>query len=397
MMKISAVILAGGYGKRFWPMSRESSPKQCLRITSRKTMVEETVDRLKPMVDNFFLSTNQEIADKIDTIKGINYVIEPSARNTAAAIGLSTIYVDDVAPDSIIFVETTDHYYEDVKAYLQHVQAAAKVASEADRIVLIGIKPTYPHPGLGYIKQGEKMGGDDIQYFRVAAFKEKPTLEVAKEYVEDGSYLWNSGMFVFKVSVMLDVMKEYMPALHEGLMKIKESGFDKSVIQRVFDGLDSISIDYGIMEKTDDLLVIRGDFPWDDVGDWQAMERIHDKDKDGNVIKAKHKGDPQGCIIFSDTDRLIETSGIKDLVIIDTADSLLVCSKERAQEVKKIVDRLESEESTAAYAHETVLDPHSALIAIDSSCTVDADCLVALIGVSGLTIKRTEDSLTVKS
>lgn len=398
-MDIAAVILAGGYGKRFWPFSRENLPKQCLPIASEKTMVEETIERLGPITDTFFLSTNEAIATSIrKLLPDINYVIEPMPKNTAAAIGLSALYADKQAPDSIVFVETTDHYYKDIAAYLEHVKEAARIADESEKIVLIGIKPTYPHPGLGYIKQGKKVTGNEIEAFEVDSFKEKPTLKKAEEYLRDGTYLWNSGMFVFKTSVMLDKIKKHMPALHEGLMKIRESDFDQQVIHEIFEGLGSISIDYGIMEKEKDLLVVGGNFHWDDIGDWKAMERIHPQDKDGNVIKANHKGKAKDCIIFSSTDRPIETENVEDLIIIDTEDCLLVCSFESAQDVKKLVEKLESQNSTAKYSKAIVTDPEPITVSIDSDkCKVKADCLVALLSVSGLSVERTKDMVRIKS
>ena len=400
MDNIHAVIMAGGSGTRFWPMGRTNLPKQCLKIVSEKTMAEETIERIIPLIpaDRIHISTNKFLAQKIgESVNGVNFVIEPMPKNTAAAIGLSALYIDSISHDAVVFVETTDHYYKDVKAYLEHINYAAGIAEKSNKIVLIGIRPTYPSTGFGYIRQGDLSRDDRIKTLTVAGFTEKPNLKTAEEYVKDGSYLWNSGMFIFKTSVMLKSMARHMPALHEGLMRIKDSGFDEAVIKDIFKGLEPISIDYGVMEKEIELLMVRGELHWDDIGDWAAMDRVHEKDDKGNVIKADHNGDAEGCIIFSSSARPIETSGIKDLIIIDTPDCTLVCSKDRAQNVRKVVEKLESGGDTVKYVEDFVDNPSPLTLSISSGgCDVKSDHVVALVSVNGLEVDAAGSSLAVR-
>lgn len=335
---LKAVIMAGGKGERFWPYSRDDNPKQCLRIISKKTMVEDTIDRLKPIIEkkDIHIIANKELSEKIkEYAPNVNYVIEPMRRNTAAAIGLAAINLDE---DDIMFVETTDHVYKDNKDYLNHVKKAAEIA-EKGRIVLIGIKPTHPHTGLGYIEKGGVLGKGDIDTYQVSGFKEKPDLNTAKDYIKSGKYLWNSGMFISKVSVMLDAIRNDMPELHKALINIKKS---PESIKEEFEKLESVSIDYGIMEKNKELAVIEADMHWDDIGDWLAMERFHEKDKDGNTIQAENVAiDTKNSIIFGD--KLVATLGIEDLVVVTTKDAVLVCKKDRAQELKSLVKKLPKE------------------------------------------------------
>jgi len=390
---LSAVIMAGGFGKRFWPASRRNMPKQCLPIISDNPMIKETIERLLPIIpaERIFISTGRDLENPIKKIlPGINYVVEPMAKNTAACIGLSAATIMQKYPDAIMFIETSDHVYDDMNAYHEHISKAAEMAKK-NKIVLIGIKPEHPHTGFGYIRQGNKIK-DKI--YEVKQFKEKPDLETAKKYVESGEYLWNSGMFIAKCSVMLDEIKLLMPELYNGLMKIKDSDFDKKTMQDVFQNLKSISIDYGVMEKSKNIVMLRGEMHWDDVGDWDAMDRLHKKDENSNVIHAKHSGDAKNCIIFSEDE--IRTGDIKDLIIINTKDCLFICRKTRSQEVKKIVDELEKNNELITYTIDFVKEPKPEFIGIDTrNCEINANCLVATIGVENLFIQKDEKGVVV--
>ncbi len=337
---LKALIMAGGRGERFWPMSRVNMPKQCLRILDDKSMAQITVDRLLPLIGkkDIFLVTGQHLKDCISKdCPDINYVIEPCARDTAACIGLGTLVIAQKNPDAVIFIETTDHVYNDEQIYLNHIKAAAELAKE-DKIVLIGIKPTHPHTGYGYIHQGKPYKSvGNIGSFFIQQFREKPQLEVAEKYVASGEYLWNSGMFIAKASILLDAIKTHLPHLHFALMRMQQSGFDDEVMKAVFEPLQKISIDYGIMEKASNTIVIRGEMHWDDIGDWDAMERVHEKDSRGNIIKAAVAGNPENCIIFGEKNRVIEAENVSSLIIVDTEDALLVCKKGSSQKVKEVV------------------------------------------------------------
>ncbi|MFH1860051.1 MAG: mannose-1-phosphate guanylyltransferase, partial [bacterium] len=220
-MSLYAVIMAGGSGTRFWPVSRRSIPKQCLHITCHKSMIQETVDRLSPIIerDKFYVATGNHLYESIkQDLPDIGFILEPVARNTAPCIGLSMIHLLHKDPDAIVLLETADHYYQDEDAYRQHLLKAIAHATTHNKICLIGIKPSYPATGYGYIQQGSLVcDHEGIQVFEVQRFVEKPGLDVAKEYVESKEYLWNSGMFISKAQVMLDEIAQYMPHLHAGL------------------------------------------------------------------------------------------------------------------------------------------------------------------------------------
>lgn len=333
-----AVIMAGGYGERFWPLSRIHRPKQCLAINTKKPMIQETVDRLSKTFDLIYISTGQTMAKEIRKIlPKQEFILEPMARNTAACIGLSAMFLLSKDKDSVMFLETSDHVYNDVKKYIKLVKRSLNLAKSTKKIIMFGIKPTSPHTGYGYIEQGTKSKDSDV--FLVKSFKEKPNLGVAKLYLKSGKFLWNSGMFVSRCDVMIEEIKQYMPNLYGSLIRIKNSKFKNSVLVDEFKRLEKISIDYGIMEKSKNTLVLKADIDWDDLGDLASFERFLKKDKEGNVAIGKYIGiDSNNNIIISK--KFVSTIGIKDSIIIDTPDALLITKKENVQEVKKIVNEL---------------------------------------------------------
>ena len=347
---IAAIIMAGGKGERFWPLSRETTPKQCLAIISGKTMLEDTISRLKPLfpIKNIFIATNSQLAQYMKKfVPHANYIIEPIGRDTAACIGLSAIQIMRKDPNAIMFIETTDHVYGNPKEYLEHIKVAIELAKE-NNIVLIGINPTYPSTGFGYIRHGNLLKNRKIKAYKISEFKEKPDLETAKEFLESANYLWNSGVFVSKCSVMLDAIKQHMPQLYSCLSRIQKSIFNDKVIKEEFAKLDKVSIDYGVMEKAHNTVVIRANMHWDDVGDWKAMERINKKDKNGNVVKGKFLGiDTNDCIIYGDN--LVAAYGLKDLIIVNSKDAVLVVPKGKAQKVKDLVKAMGMEKKFGRY------------------------------------------------
>ncbi len=391
-----ALIMAGGRGERFWPQSRVNMPKQCLKILGNTSMVQTTVDRLLPIFkkEDIYLVTGHHLQKCIsEECPDIKYVIEPCAKDTAACIGLGILQITQEDPNAIVFIETTDHMYNQNEIYHNHVNAAIELAKD-DKIVLIGIKPSHPHTGFGYIQQGELYKEvNDISSYNIQEFKEKPDKKTAKEYIDSGDYLWNSGMFITKASVMLETMKKYMPDLHEALMKIKESNFDQKVLENEFQKLEKISIDYGIMEKAENTMVIRGEMHWYDIGDWDAMAVVHPKDDRDNIIKANWKGTASNCIIYGDEERLIKTEGVSDLIIVDTNDSLLICKKGKSQMVKQIVKDIEKENASLFLDYST---PKKLWIDIKSSnCDMKGDYVIGLIDVHDLRIEKNEKGVTI--
>lgn len=339
-----AIILAGGYGKRLWPLSTKENPKQCLKLLGKKTLIEQTKERIEKLVpkENIFVSTNESIADKIRKIlPNLNYVVEPEAKNTAPAIGLSAMKIYNEDKESVVIVETSDHYYKDDEKFINHLKLAVKEAKN-NRIVTLGINPTYPSTGFGYIKKGSEI---NKKTFSVEEFKEKPDKKTAQKYVESKKYLWNSGIFVFKAKTMIKEIKKHMPDLHKGLVKIKESNFKKETIKEVFSNLESISIDYGIMEKTQNLSMIQGDFLWYDVGSFTDLEKImKNENKDNLIISGNYINlDSKNNIIYSDSKKPTGTVNINNSIIINTKNGLLVCPKGKSQKVKKLVNKLKKD------------------------------------------------------
>jgi mannose-1-phosphate guanylyltransferase len=345
--QVYGVILAGGSGERFWPLSRKSQPKQLLKIHGQKTVLEEAVKRLAPLIPKkrMFICTGKGIAPQLKKIlPKNNFIVEPLARNTAACIGLSALYIEKLDPEGIMLIETADHVYNNPQAFLEHLKLAINQAREY-QLVTLGIKPTRPETGFGYIEKGDPVAK---KIFEVDDFVEKPDLKTAQEFLSSKNFLWNSGIFVCKCQRMLKAIKEHMPKLYLGLKRIKQSNFDEKVIEQVFQGLKSISIDYGVMEKENNIRVVEGDFHWDDIGDWRAMERILKKDDSGNVIKGQSLlVNSENNIVFSD--KLVALVGLKNMVVIDTQDALLVCPKDQAQKVRDVTRKLAQKKEWEKY------------------------------------------------
>ncbi|MFX1514310.1 MAG: mannose-1-phosphate guanylyltransferase, partial [Promethearchaeota archaeon] len=247
---ITAIIMAGGYGERFWPRSKKSTPKQTLSIVSDKPLIQETVERLEPLVDrkNIYITTGKHLYESIqNVVPDVNFILEPMRRDSAAAIGLASIFVEKIDPSATLIVIGADYYIKEKIKYQQHLRFATELAQE-DKIVTIGIEPTRPATGFGYIHMGRKIAqSNGIIAYTVQKFVEKPKLDIAKQYLESGEYQWNSGMFIFRIPVILEAFKTHMPKLHVALEAIKASNFDEQVIYENFKKLRRISIDYGIM------------------------------------------------------------------------------------------------------------------------------------------------------
>lgn len=345
-MKTYGVIMAGGGGTRFWPLSRHEVPKQLLNLSGKDKMINETIDRVATLAskDDIFVVTN------VDQVPGMkkattgrlredHILSEPSARNTAACIGYAALEIIKKYGDGIMCIFPSDHFIKDEEAFTRILGEAIKVADK-DSLVTLGITPTFPSTGYGYIKFDKSENTLDK---KVVEFKEKPDEETAKKYVSSGEYSWNSGMFVWKASVILDEFRQLLPDVYECLEKIGDAlgtPNEKDVINEVYPTIPSISIDYGIMEKSDKVRVISAEMGWNDVGSWDNLGVLYDEDANGNITAGDFLGiDTKNCITYSGK-RLISTIGVENLIIVETDDAIMVIDKDRAQDVKKIVDEL---------------------------------------------------------
>ena len=347
-MKVTALIMAGGRGERFWPRSRRNMPKQFLSLTDDgKTMIQLTVERIMPLVDmkDIYIATNKDYRQlALEQLPGIpeeNILCEPVGRNTAPCIGLGAVHIAKKYEDAIMLVLPSDHLIKFNKMYLTTLRDACRIAEKGTNLVTIGIMPDYPETGYGYIKfdAKEPEGGA----YRVDRFVEKPSLEVAKEYLAAEEYLWNSGQFIWKVSTILKNIKQYMPDTYDRLMKIQEAigtPEQEMVLDHEFHAMEAQSIDYGIMEKAKDIYILPGTFGWDDVGSWLAVERIKKTNEFGNVVNGNIiTVNTKNCIIQGGK-KLIATVGLEDLIVVDTEDATLICAKDSAGDIKKVLENL---------------------------------------------------------
>ena len=354
------LILAGGSGSRLWPLSRELYPKQLLSIQNAESLLQSTFLRLKECIssENIISMTGvkhlSNVKYQLSTITKNPVVLsEPLSRNTAPAIVLGTKYISEKDKgDPVILVVPSDHKIEDAKAFAQTVKEGEEIA-ENGYIVTFGIKPTYPETGYGYINITNvpvKKG------YKVNRFVEKPNSELAEKYIQDGSYFWNSGIFMFKASVLLDEAKKYAPDIYD---KLKNFDFTKNseIPYMEFEKMPNISIDYAIMEKSDKIALVQLKSDWNDLGSWKSIYDVSKKDKDGNV-KIGHVLDEgsKNSFVYSSS-KLVATIGLEDIVLVETEDAILACKADKSQDVKKIFDKLKQQNDTTHLVHKTVYRP----------------------------------------
>ena len=350
-MKWNAVIMAGGAGTRFWPASRRRKPKQLLPIAGEKTMIRETVDRLLPMIgpERIWPALGPHLLDatarELPEVPMDNYLIEPVGRNTAPCIGFAALILRRCAPETPLGILPSDHFIADVPAFREVLEQALALAAEG-RIVTLGIKPTRPETGYGYLRTSitDLTTNEARPVLQVECFTEKPDLETAERYIRAPGYLWNSGMFFFTPETILTAMERNMPRLRSALERIDriigQENYEAG-LRDIFEGLESVSIDYGVMEKERELLALLLDCGWNDLGSWPALAEILPADDDGNVVQGSALlVDSRGCQVQA-PHRTIALLGVEDLLVVDTADALLVCPKSRAQDIRAIVKALE--------------------------------------------------------
>lgn len=346
---VHIAILAGGQGTRFWPVSRKDKPKQFLSVcNSGESLIQATARRVEALHEAGGLHVVSNVAHTPllkEHVPEANLIIEPLARNTAAAIGLAAIKIQhNLQHDPVVVCLPADHTVKDEGALVATLADAITVASEQDALVTIGIQPSEPNTAYGYIKRGDKKTSTS---YAVARFYEKPNIERAKTYFSSGEFYWNSGMFVWRASVILKAIAEFMPDLSTALQRIKErigTPEEENVIAKEFEKLESISIDFGVLEHAKNCMVVHArEFAWNDVGSWDAWSDQFSKDARGNVVKGEALLiDSRDCVVHA-MDKKIAVLGANDLVVIDSGDALLVCPRDKVQDVKKIVVELQSQ------------------------------------------------------
>lgn len=344
-----ALVMAGGSGTRFWPRSRKNRPKQLLDITGDEALLKKTVSLIKDIISYnkiYIITTETQshaIRDVTPEIPYENILIEPYGKNTAPAIGLSSLYIEKADPDSVIVILPADHYIKDREGFYQTIKSGASKASEGDFILTIGIQPHGPETGYGYIEIDEKK---DNNIFAVKSFHEKPDLATAKSYINAGNFFWNSGIFIAKTSFIIEEIKTYMGHNYASLMKIKGSLGSKNeaeTIKNCYQNMESTSIDYGVIEKSKRVFMVKAGFDWNDVGSWPSAAQYWPKDNKGNAsIGETINLDSKKCIVYSPK-KLVALLGVEDLIIIEEDDVLMVCKRERSQDVKRLVDLLKEQ------------------------------------------------------
>lgn len=347
-MKKTALIMAGGRGERFWPKSRKNLPKQFLSLTNDgKTMIQLTVKRILPLVDidDVYIATNeaykQLVHEQLPSLPEENILCEPVGRNTAPCIGLGAIHIHHKYEDAIMIVLPSDHLIKNNNMFTDTLTDACKIAEKGQNLVTLGITPNYPETGYGYIKA--VLGSSLDNAYRVERFVEKPDLALAEQYVHSGNYYWNSGMFIWKISTILSNIDKFLPETSQGLKTISaaiSTAAQDSVLKNIFPQLPSESIDYGVMEKASDIYILPGNFGWDDVGSWLAIERIKGSNSNHNTITGNVIAlDTTNCTIEA-ANKLIATVGLDNIIIVDTEDATLICSKEKTNKIKEILEIL---------------------------------------------------------
>ncbi len=373
---LHAVILAGGGGTRLWPLSRTQCPKQFLPLLGQHTLLQQTVLRLGGLIpsERWWFVTGAEqaplVSSQLAALSDVNgekvhVLTEPASRNTAAAIGLAALHIQQHDPEAVLVILPADHWIKRREAFLALLARAAQ-AAEKGALVTLGIVPDHPATGYGYIRRGDVLAGEngpvdaENSIYKVDAFVEKPDVVTAQSYLDSGAYYWNAGIFLWKAAVILEEIAAYLPALAHGLDEVKKSitaDVANTTLSEVYRRIESVSIDYGVLEKSSRLVVLPADIGWSDLGDWTTLHRLSSKDARGNTLSANVLDlESENSFIYTDRQR-VATIGLKNMVVVDTEDTLLICPTDRAQEVKTIVQQLQNGGEGVAHVSSTVQRP----------------------------------------
>ena len=342
------VILAGGSGTRFWPYSRSSRPKQLLNIVGEKSMLQMTVDRLKKIkkITHIYIITRKDLYDQIiEEVDGVdpkNVIVEPSGKNTAPAIGMMAALFQLSHKDEIMGVFPADHLIVGHKKFEKAINTADYIARKDSNLVTIGIKPTFASTAYGYIQYDENSEIDHFDSYHVKAFAEKPHGKLAKRFLSSGDFLWNAGMFFWRVDTFMDSLNKYLPELHDSLTKIAPKLSSGESFDGLWDLIEPESIDYGLLEKASNIYVVSGEFRWNDIGSWNALYDILNPSKDGNIVKGNGEVIKGKNNLIHSNGRLTAIVGADDLIVINTDDATLVVPNDKVEDVKELVEILKA-------------------------------------------------------
>ncbi|MEM7165458.1 MAG: mannose-1-phosphate guanylyltransferase [Planctomycetota bacterium] len=353
--RLHVLVLAGGSGTRFWPQSRRSVPKQFLPLAGEDSLLAETVARVDGLVpvDNVWVLTRQDLADgvaeRVPSLRRDRIIAEPEARDTAPCLVLAAARIAQVDPDALLLILPADHMITDGAQFCRCIEGAVASLDEIDGLLTFGVDPTYPATGYGYVQRRDEDGiaAGATRCYGVDGFREKPPEDVAKQYLADGRYLWNAGIFLWQLQTFRAALERCAPELWQGWQRLHELGAaladpsQPEVATRIQE-LPRISIDYALMERADNVRVVVADFPWDDIGSWSAVDRYHPHDANGNVTRGRVAlTEGRDNTVLATGDRVVAVLGVDGLVVVDTPDALLICPRDKAEEVKKLVDQLQ--------------------------------------------------------
>ncbi len=353
---LHALVMAGGAGTRFWPESRKARPKQLLPLAGSRSLLQQTVDRLGALVppERILVMTNQALVpavrEQLPELPETNIWGEPCKRDTAPCIGLAAFWFQHQDPEAVMLVVPADHVISPSEKFHEAVRQGVRLLESGQgQFVTFGIRPHYPAETFGYIQCGQRLQGPQVQLpcFQVVRFHEKPKAERAREYLQDGNFFWNSGIFLWRARTILEALQEYQPQMYELLHRIAQSfgtpQFEPT-FQECFAQIQGISIDYAVMEKASSVVVVEAPFSWDDLGSWRAWARLREADPQGNTVQGKFLGlESQGLIVRTDDDHLVAALGVEDLIIVHTPDVTLVARKDQEEAIRRLVQQLEKQ------------------------------------------------------